>query len=110
MMFLSQFFKESDRPMLKEINNYGIRDGVATNWYDLGVQLLPDDKQVHLDIIRNNNPTDTKACCTCMFEYWLEVDTTASWSKLIEALKKIKKYRIAEYISREVWQGNLIYL
>ena len=97
--------KGSDKPTLKEID-YKIRDQVAIEWHDLGVQLLPDDLQVQLGIIGNNNPGNAKMCCTCMFEYWLQVDTTASWNKLIEALRRINKNQLAERISREILQSN----
>ena len=106
---LSFVIKGSNRPTIQQINGYGIRDGVATEWHDLGVQLLPNDLQVQLGIIKSNNSTDVKACSTKMFEYWLQVDTTASWSKLIEALRKIKKYDLAEGISKNVLQGNSTY-
>ena len=98
--------KGSDKPTLKEINDYEIRDQVATEWHDLGVQLLPNNLQVQLGIIENNNTGNAKMCCTRMFEYWLQVDTTASWDKLIEALRRINKNQLAERISREILQSN----
>ena len=98
--------KVTDKPTLKEIIDYEIRDQVATEWHDLGVQLLPDNLRVQLGIVRNNHPGDTKACCTEMVEYWLEVDTTASWNKLIEALRRINKNQLAEDIRKRILQGN----
>ena len=98
-------FKGPDKPTLKEIIDYEIRDQVATEWHDLGVQLLPDNLQVQLGITRNNNPGDVKMCCTEMFEYWLQVDTTASWNKLIEALRRINKNHLAGNIGRQILQG-----
>ena len=98
--------KGSDKPKIKEINNYGIRDGVATDWHNLGVQLIPDHLQRQLGIIRADNPGDAKECCTIMFEYWLQVDTTASWNKLIEALRKINNLQLIDDICKSVLQGN----
>ena len=98
--------KGSDMPTVKEIINYMIRDRVTVDWRDLGIQLLPDDLRFQLDIIKSNYPADTKSCCTAMFEYWLQVDTTASWCKLIGALRKINKFHLAETISTMVLQGN----
>ena len=95
----------SDKPTLKDFNNM-IRDQVATQWYALGVQLLPNHHP--LDIIKANKSTDVVACSTEMFNYWLQVDTTASWSKLIEALREINKHELAESISKKVLQGNSI--
>ena len=102
-------FIGSDRPTIQEINNYGIRNDVATDWDDLGVQLLPNDLQGQLNIIRCNNPTDAIRCTTLMFQYWLQVDTTASWNKLIEALRKINKIHLADTICRKVLQGISAY-
>ena len=96
----------SDRPKIKEINSYGIRDGAATDWHDLGVQLIPDHLQNKLGIIRTNNYGDATKCCTMMFEYWLQVDATASWDKLIEALRKINKLKLVDDICKNVLQGN----
>ena len=96
----------SDRPKIKEINSYGIRDGVATDWHDLGVQLIPAHLQNELDIITANNPTDVKKCCSKMFEHWLQVDTKASWNQLIEALRKINKLQLTDDICKNVLQGN----
>ena len=94
---------------MREIIDYGIRNDVATYWDDLGVQLLPNSFQVRLEVTRKSNPTDHITCTTTMFDYWLRVDTTASWNKLIEALRKINKNRLAETICREVLQGNSAY-
>ena len=96
----------SDKPKIIEIYNHGIRDGVANAWHDLGVQLIPDRLQTYLGIIRTNNPDDAQKCCSRMFEYWLQVDTTASWNKLIEALRKINKHQLADDICKNVLQGN----
>ena len=109
MIRSSFLLKGSDRPIIQQINGYGIRDGVATEWHDLGVHLLPNNCQVQLSIIKSNNRTDVKACSTEMFQYWLQVDITASWNKLIEALRKIKKYDLAQDISENVLQGNSTY-
>ena len=46
---------------------------------DLGIQSVPNEHQGELNIIRINNPNNAKACCMRMFEYWLQVNTTASW-------------------------------
>ena len=98
--------KGYDRPTLNEIINYKIRDQVAVDWYDLGVRLLPDN--IQLDIIEKNFPTDAKTRCNEMFKYWLQVDTTASWNKLIESLKRNKKHHLAEIISKQILQGKCV--
>ena len=71
--------------------------------------MLPNSLQVQLDVIRNRNPTNAIRCTTQMFQYWLQVDVTASWNKLIEALRKINKHFLAKIICRKVLQGNSAY-
>ena len=109
IILLYIILKGSDKPTIKEINNYGIRNDVATVWDDLGIQLLPNDLQGQLNIIGSDNATNAIRCTTKMFEYWLQVDTTVSWNKLIEALRKINKFRLADTICREVLQGISAY-
>ena len=96
--------KGSDKPTMKQLN-YHVRDQVAVDWYGLGVQLSLDVNQ--LDIIKTNHSTNVEACCSAMFKHWLEVDTTASWIKLIAVLKRVKKYQLAESISKMFCQGNI---
>ena len=58
--------------------NRKIRD---QNKDDLGSRSVPNEHQGELNVIRINNPNNAKACCMRMFEYWLQVNTTASWQK-----------------------------
>lgn len=90
-----------ERPTEIEFNNH-VRDKVATKWRDLGVQLMIPSEQ--LDIIKENNQ-DIKSCCTKMFLYWLQVDTTATWNKLIKALEDINHNALAEDIKKVILQG-----
>ena len=96
----------SCKPTLTKIVNYDIRDQATVDYYDLGIQLLPDNAQIQLDIIKKDNPTDAKACCTEMFKYWLYVDAAASWNKLIQALKRINNNNLAEEIITQLLQGT----
>ena len=100
--------KGSDKPTLKEIIDYNIRDQVATVWHDLGVQLLPDHLHAQLDIIEENNPKNVQKCCTEMFKYWIKVDIAASWSKLINALLHSNQNQLAESI-RRTFEGILTF-
>jgi len=56
-------------------------------WYDLGMELLGKEYVQKLDIIKTDNQGHTENCCTEMFKYWLQTDTKASWTKLVEALR-----------------------
>ena len=96
--------KGSSRPSLREIIDYNIRNEVAVQWYDLGVQLLLDTNV--LNIIRQDHSTNTETCCNEMFNRWLQADRTASWNKLIEALRNIENNQLADRIDREILQGR----
>ena len=93
------------KPTTKEIIDYGIRDHVATDWRDLGVQLLPDHLQYNLDMIKDDYPA-VKDRCTAMFEKWLKGDNTASWNKLIDALTRISRNDVAGEILERISQGS----
>ena len=71
----------------------------ASNWHSLGLQLLDINQ---LDIIQKNYPTDTERCCTEMLKYWLNVDTEASWDKLINALEQIGQNSLAQKIKQDI--------
>ena len=60
---------------------------VTPQWYILGVKLLKEDQESHLDIIESNHAGDNIKCCMDMFRYWLNANTDASWQQLIEALR-----------------------
>jgi len=72
--------------LLKEVTR--IKDiGVATRWYDFGLELVNSDV---LEEIKANHPNDVNTCCSVMFKKWLERDPDASWSKLVTALNNIE--------------------
>ena len=60
---------------------------VTPRWYVLGVKLLKEDQESHLDVLKLNHAGDNKMCCMEMFWYWLNTNTDASWQQLIEALR-----------------------
>jgi len=71
-------------PALKDMQQY-ITPQYAADWREIGVELgLTDAK---LREIREDNPLSVKSCCNRMFSEWLIVDTTASWEKLLTAIK-----------------------
>ena len=61
--------------------------GVATRWYDLGVELLDSNTAV-LDVIQVDHQSDNDRCSR-MFKKWLETKPDASWSQLVTALNNI---------------------
>ena len=71
-------------------------DGVATQWYNLGLQLL--DNYNMLDKIKSNCQGDTEYCCNEMFKKWLEVKPDASWDQLIAALREVELITAAKHV------------
>ena len=95
------YHKGTVRPTLKLLNSH-VRDKVAPKWDDLGVQLLSSEQSVKLNIIKKDHPADNTMCCRELFKYWLDVDTDASWNKLIAALEMIGENVLAENIRKNV--------
>ena len=96
----------NNRPTIEQLMNY--KEDVTPCWHQLGSQLL---KQIYLysaklDIIHENYHGNSKSCCTEMLQYWLQVDTEASWDKLMNALKEIGFYSLAKQIQLDVSVGT----
>ena len=99
----------SDKPELSELCKY-VKVDVTPQWYDLGVQLLNEEQAKKLNVIQSDHPKDSDKCCTVLFNYWLEVDITASWDKLIIALRHIGKDVLADTIKRKTTTGTYVYV
>ena len=76
-----------------------------TKWKDLGLQLLGSRHAGKLDVIEANSPKNVEECCTKMFKNWLDVDPTATWNKLIAALKEIGLNTLSEKITMDLLKG-----
>ena len=94
----------SDQPEITDLHSY-VKQEVSPKWYNLGVQLLNPEQAKKLDIIQADHPGDSETCCTAMFKYWLQVDTNASWDKLITALQKADYVVLANKIRRMISEG-----
>ena len=71
-------------PLLKDLYLH-VTSQYAANWKVIGTLLgLPSGE---LKAIEAGYPTNVKWCCNQMLEKWLEMDTTASWSKLFTAIE-----------------------
>ena len=81
---------------------------IAPHWNYLGIQLLQEKYVYKLKIIKENYHGDIERCCAEMFKYWLDVDTKASWDKLIDALERIEQNALAETIKEDVFKGSCI--
>jgi len=64
----------------------------AIHWEELGAKLGLKDHYIAV-ISQDNafNPNRTVACCKNMLKKWLQIDTTATWGKLIDAIKAVSK-------------------
>ena len=71
-------------PLLKDLHYY-ITPHYATRWKVIGTQLgLPIES---LNIIEYDHVFRAVSCCNAMLAKWLQVDTTASWSKLFTVIE-----------------------
>ena len=75
----------NSRPSKKKILEHVVAR-VAPHWYDLGITLLDEDQESHLDVMKSNYADKTE-CCKEMFWHWLSTNTDATWKQLTEALR-----------------------
>ena len=93
----------TDKPTLKLLHKH-VKDEVATKWRDLGVELLEEESRHMLNIFEVDR-NGVQECCSRMFDYWLEIDTEASWNALINALEEIGEKVLAAKIKKDVLKG-----
>ena len=70
-------------PKLKDLHNL-ITPEYAAHWRVIGVSL--DFKTGYLDAIQYAFPINNFWCCNTLLQKWLELDTTASWKKIIQII------------------------
>ena len=75
----------SSKPSRKKIVD--LIPHVAPQWYELGIKLVREDQEAHLDVIRSDCGNDKKQCCSQMFWYWLKTNPNASWQQLLDSLR-----------------------
>ena len=72
----------------------------------LGVQLL-NQRHLHLlDEIQANHQKDVRACCTEMFDTWLQTRLDACWNQLCDALTEISPPVAADNIQKQFCAGS----
>ena len=91
-----------DRPTMKDLKDHVV-PLVATEWYDLGIQLLHQNELKSIALNTRNNPN---MCCEQMFYKWLMMDQIASWNKLIHAVEDIDLHYAAAVIENMLIQGE----
>ena len=82
--------------------------GVVPQWRDLGVQLLYPRYIHRLDEIQANHQKDVRACCTEMFETWLQTTPDACWNQLCDALTEISLPVAADNIQKQFCAGSYV--
>ena len=72
-----------EKPPLHELNDHVVPRW-ASSWKELGTQLKLE--QHLLQNIEKDNASDYERCCSKMLSEWLEINTSASWGTLLNAL------------------------
>ena len=107
------FLPVTDCPDDKYLNKH-VREKVCaagtTKWRDLGIALMGQDAVSGLDVIRTNHPNNVEERCSRMFSKWQQETTTASWEKLLDALKEVNLIQLASELEEllSIEQGNRI--
>ena len=76
---------------MRDLNRH-IVEQQAVQWKRLGEELELKDYHI-ANISENNssrNETQVEVCCSQMLQKWLEIDPSATWGKLDDAIKNIK--------------------
>ena len=93
-----------DRPDIQFLNRH-VREQLCAKttqiWKDLGVELLGEGSNDALDVIKNNN-SDVTNCYSAMFQFWLESQPSATWRRLIQALKQLQLNYLTNQIELEL--------
>ena len=95
----------NERPEDKYLNKY-VREKVcaacASNpeiWRDIGIELMGQESAAKLDVIKADNG-DVMQRCSAMFTLWCQMQSKASWDQLIQALKDVKLFTLADEIDK----------
>ena len=71
-------------PSLKDLYRH-VTPKYAPQWRVIGILLdLPNER---LNIIEHDHVYRAEPCCNAMLANWLQVDTTASWRKLLTVIE-----------------------
>ena len=72
---------------MRDLNRH-IVEQQAAQWERLGEEL--GLKDYHIANISKDNPNRSVTCFRVMLLKWLDIDPSATWAKLDDAIKKIK--------------------
>ena len=86
-LYLQYIITGNDRPDVRDLNRH-IVEQQAAQWERLGLEL--GLKDYHIANITKDHPKSSVTCCGVMLRKWLDTDPSATWSKLEDAVRKIK--------------------
>ena len=85
-----------DRPDMRDLNRY-IAEQEAAQWERLGLELGLMD--YHIVNISKDNPNRSVTCCREMLHKWLNIEPSATWGKLDDAIKNVKLPSTTAHVS-----------
>ena len=72
---------------MKDLNKHVVKQQAA-QWEGLGLELGLE--RYHIDNITKDHPNESVICCRKMLQEWLDIDPSASWRKLHDAVRRIR--------------------
>ena len=72
---------------MKDLNRYVVQQQAA-QWEGLGLELGLE--RYHINNIAKDHPNESVICCRKMLQKWLDIDPSASWRKLHDAVRRIR--------------------
>ena len=92
------------KPILRDLHTIIIPE-IATDWYELAIQLFDDSQLSKLDEISAAHSNNRREGCIEMLKYWLKItpEATCTWDNLIHVLKEpLGLLSIAENVEKKV--------
>jgi len=86
ILYAIQYVTGDTRPKEQDINNHVVPH-CATKWRELGLSLGVTSSQ--LDIINVDHPSSCEKRCKVMLRKWLQLDSSATWGKLADAVHSL---------------------
>ena len=88
-MYIPFVYVENDKPQINELYQNVVPE-FAVRWEELGLALGLEKSRLNIILSDNRyNPDRTVGCCQKMLACWLEVDPSATWSRLEEAVTQL---------------------
>ena len=75
----------------------------TTKWHQLGSKLGVE--KFDLDVIREDNPQNTKGALAAMLKKWLEITEDPMWRAVVDALRAIEEIQLAKKLEIQFCPG-----